>query len=88
MFALSFFHRLYETFDEKSTAYIVTELVEGGELFDRIVAKTSYSEKDARDVMKTLLVAIKYIHNNGIVHRDLKPENLLVCSGKADSIQF
>ena len=46
----------------------------GGELFDRIVEKTFYSEKDARDLVTALLSAIKYCHDNNIVHRDLKPE--------------
>ena len=44
--------RCYETFDEGNEFYIVTELVAGGELFDRIVAKTHYTEKEARDLVK------------------------------------
>jgi calcium/calmodulin-dependent protein kinase I len=78
-------HRLYETFDENAEIYIVTELVEGGELFDRIVSKTSYTEKEARDLIRLLLDTLAYMHANGIVHRDLKPENLLLCSESDDS---
>lgn len=74
--------RCYETFDEGNEIYIVTELVAGGELFDRIVAKTQYTEKEARDLVRTLLETMAYMHDVGIVHRDLKPENLLLCSGK------
>jgi serine/threonine protein kinase len=74
-------HRLYETFDEGSDFYIVTELVEGGELFDRIVSKAHYTEKEARDLIKSLLETLNYMHTTGVVHRDLKPENLLLCSG-------
>lgn len=73
--------RLYETFDEGQDIFIVTELVEGGELFDRIVSKTNYTEKEARDLTRELLSTLRYMHNEGIVHRDLKPENLLLCSG-------
>lgn len=75
------FCRLYETFDEGSDFYIVTELVEGGELFDRIVSKAHYTEKEARDLIKSLLETLNYMHTTGVVHRDLKPENLLLCSG-------
>ena len=75
-------HRLYETFDEGTDFYIVTELVEGGELFDRIVSKAHYTEKEARDLIKSLLETLNYMHTTGVVHRDLKPENLLLCSGK------
>lgn len=79
LFAL---HRLYETFDEGTDFYIVTELVEGGELFDRIVSKAHYTEKEARDLIKSLLETLNYMHTTGVVHRDLKPENLLLCSGE------
>lgn len=74
--------RLHETFDETIKFYIVTELVQGGELFDRIVSKVHYNEKQARDLVKIFLETIAYIHDLGIVHRDLKPENLLLTSGK------
>ena len=77
-----FLIRLYETFDEGSDFYIVTELVEGGELFDRIVSKAHYTEKEARDLFKIFLETLAYMHSEGIVHRDLKPENLLLCSGR------
>jgi serine/threonine protein kinase len=73
--------RLFETYDEGSDFYIVTELVAGGELFDRIVAKAHYTEKEARDLIKIMLETMAYMHKMGIVHRDLKPENLLLCSG-------
>ena len=51
--------------------------VTGGELFDRIVEKGSYSERDASDLIRQVLEAVSYLHSLGIVHRDLKPENLL-----------
>jgi calcium/calmodulin-dependent protein kinase I len=59
--------------------------VEGGELFDRIVSKSYYNEKEARDVIHTLLTAVKYCHDRDIVHRDLKPENLLLASTTDDA---
>lgn len=77
--------KLYETFEEGNDFYIVTELVEGGELFDRIVSKAHYNEKGARDLVKLMLETIDYVHQSGYVHRDLKPENLLLMSDKDDS---
>jgi len=46
--------------------------VTGGELFDRIVKKGSYTEKDASALIKQVLLAVDYLHMQGVVHRDLK----------------
>jgi len=75
---------LYEVFDEAEHYYLVTELMRGGELFDRIVTKTFYNEKEARDVCKILFEALDYCHRHNIAHRDLKPENLLLMSRSND----
>lgn len=66
-----------EMLDNKSHLYVVMDLVQGGELFDRIVEKGSYTEQDAARVIQDVLEAVDYLHSLGIVHRDLKPENLL-----------
>lgn len=70
--------KLYDVFEEPEYYYLVTELMRGGELFDRIVTKTFYNEKEARDVCKILFEALKYCHDKNVAHRDLKPENLLL----------
>ncbi|KAI2489006.1 protein kinase [Fragilaria crotonensis] len=77
--------RLYDFFVEPSTYYLVMERMSGGELFDRIVAKAYYNEKEARDVCKILLEAVGFCHANSVAHRDLKPENLLLLSPDDDS---
>lgn len=46
--------------------------VTGGELFDRIVEKGSYTEKDASLLIKQILEAVDFMHSQGVVHRDLK----------------
>ena len=40
-----------QVFDEPKKMNLIMELVTGGELFDRIVDRGSYSEKDAADTM-------------------------------------
>lgn len=69
--------RLFEIFDDGDILYLVMELMSGGELFDRIVEKESYTEKEAAETIRPIVDAIRYCHEQGIVHRDLKPENLL-----------
>lgn len=75
----------FNFYNEKSFYYLVIEYMEGGELFDRIVKKVTYTEKEARDVIKVLVGAIKHCHDHNIVHRDLKPENLLLTSRHDDA---
>ena len=70
--------RLYETYQESECYYMVTEKMMGGELLDRVVQKTFYNEKEARDTCKILFEAMTYCHSHRIAHRDLKPENLLL----------
>eukprot|EP00301_Raphidiophrys_heterophryoidea_P014518 c22941_g1_i1.p1 GENE.c22941_g1_i1~~c22941_g1_i1.p1 ORF type:complete len:439 (-),score=134.01 c22941_g1_i1:296-1612(-) len=77
--------QLREIYEKKGRMFIVMELVRGGELFDRIIARQFFSEKDARDLMLVLFTTISHMHAHGIVHRDLKPENILYASPDADS---
>ncbi|KAG3151644.1 hypothetical protein PC128_g22952 [Phytophthora cactorum] len=69
--------RLYDVYEDRQYIFIVTELVSGGELFNRIVGRARYTEVEARLVMRPLLESVNYLHRLGIVHRDLKPENIL-----------
>lgn len=50
--------------------------VTGGELFDRIVEKGSYTEKDASHLIRQVLEAVHYMHEQGVVHRDLKVRSM------------
>lgn len=43
----------------------------GGELFDRICHKGSYTEQDAATIVKTVCDAVAYLHEQGVVHRGL-----------------
>jgi len=77
--------RLFFSYEEKYTVYLVTELISGGELFERIVYKGNYTEKETRDACKNMFEAIGHCHEHKVAHRDLKPENLLLTSIDNDS---
>jgi len=77
--------KLYELYQDDNYYYLITEFCTGGELFDRIQAMHSFTEKIAADYMKQILSAVVYCHDKSIVHRDLKPENLLLDSKGLDA---
>jgi len=69
--------RMLDKFDGPKKLYLVMELVPEGELFEKIVKNGSYSEEDARIIVRQILEGVGYMHRNNVVHRDLKPENIL-----------
>ncbi|CAD5172547.1 calcium-dependent protein kinase 16-like [Musa acuminata AAA Group] len=76
---------LREACEDDGAVHLVMELCEGGELFDRIVARGHYSERAAAVVMKTIVEVVQLCHRHGVIHRDLKPENFLFANKKENS---
>ncbi|XP_040333944.1 ribosomal protein S6 kinase alpha-5 isoform X4 [Herpailurus yagouaroundi] len=69
--------KLHEVFHDQLHTFLVMELLNGGELFERIKKKKHFSETEASYIMRKLVSAVSHMHDVGVVHRDLKPENLL-----------
>ena len=80
--------RIYELMEDEDNYYIVSEFLEGGELFDRIVSLRTFRESKASYVIYQILLALNYIHKKGIMHRDLKPENILLESSDVDNLNI
>nr|XP_033802485.1 ribosomal protein S6 kinase alpha-6 isoform X7 [Geotrypetes seraphini] len=76
--------------DDGRYVYLVTELMKGGELLDRILRQKYFSEREASAVLYTITKTVDYLHCQGVVHRDLKPSNILYMddSSNADSIRI
>jgi serine/threonine protein kinase len=75
---------LEDIFASGYNVYLVMELSTGGDLFDRIASKKRYSEPEAKEVMRQILDAMVYMHENKVAHRDLKPENILLARRDSD----
>lgn len=70
--------QIFEFFDDNKNFYIASEFCSGGELFEKISEKGAFTEQEAASLVKQILSAVYYSHQNNIVHRDLKPENILL----------
>ncbi|XP_061376113.1 calcium-dependent protein kinase SK5 isoform X2 [Gastrolobium bilobum] len=77
--------RIHGTYEDSSFVHLVMELCEGGELFDRIVQKGHYSERQAAKLIKTIVEVVEACHSLGVMHRDLKPENFLFDTVEEDA---
>lgn len=72
--------KVYEMIESVSSYYIITELIEGGELLDMISREKKLNEALTVRFLHETMSAVYYCHSNGIVHRDLKPQNLMLTS--------
>lgn len=59
----------------------------GGELYSKIRQLKTYTERDVACIVRQIMSAVYYMHQNSVCHRDLKPENLL-CEGTGDEIHI
>jgi len=72
-------------YEDRHSVNLVMELCEGGELFDRIIAKGHYTERAAAALCREIVAVVHSCHSMGVFHRDLKPENFLFLNNKEDS---
>uniref|UniRef100_A0A4W3I6S2 non-specific serine/threonine protein kinase n=1 Tax=Callorhinchus milii TaxID=7868 RepID=A0A4W3I6S2_CALMI len=81
---------LKHVYDDGKCVYLVTELMKGGELLDKILRQKFFSEREASAVLYTITKTVEYLHAQGVVHRDLKPSNILYVdeSGNPESIRI
>jgi len=70
--------RMYGYFWDKDRIYLVLEYCVGGQLYDLLSEKESFSEPVAADYVKQVAEALQYCHSHNVIHRDIKPENILI----------
>ncbi|XP_078433000.1 phosphoenolpyruvate carboxylase-related kinase 2 [Wolffia australiana] len=80
---------LMKVYDDSDSVHLIMELCSGGRLLDHIAREEMHSEQKAAQLMKELVLVIKYCHDMGVIHRDVKPENiLLTASGRMKLADF
>lgn len=80
---------LQAVYEDSDCFHLVMELCSGGRLLDEMVSEGRYTEHRAANLLKELILVIKYCHDMGVVHRDIKPENILLTpTGKLKLADF
>ena len=80
--------KVYEFFNKNNCLYIISELLSGGELLDKINENSHLSEDVSAFLMKQIFSAVDFCHQKRIIHRDLKPENILIESEEEANREF
>ncbi|MCL6093303.1 MAG: serine/threonine-protein kinase [Actinomycetota bacterium] len=72
---------VFELAEDADGLYLVSELVEGKTLTERI-ASASLTDREAVDVARQVLEALEHAHGRGVIHRDIKPDNIMLAEGR------
>jgi len=80
--------RLADVYESATQLDLVMECMEGGELFDRVIEKKRFNEKDAAEASYQMFLAINYLHTEDVVHRDIKLENFLYEKKDTDHLKL
>jgi serum/glucocorticoid-regulated kinase 2 len=69
---------LFYAFQDYKKLYLVTEFMQGGELFYHLRKEGIFKESRAKFYLCEIVLALEHLHSNGCIYRDLKPENILI----------
>ena len=67
-------------FQDDFKLYIITEFMQGGEMFFHLHKEKKFSNEKTRFYIIELVLAIDFLHKNNMLYRDLKPENIMLDS--------
>ena len=70
--------RIIDLIEDDANIYVISELAQGGELFDRLSQMSRFTESQAADIVHQLMLGLNYMHLQQVVHRDVKPQNILL----------
>jgi len=73
-----FILKLKYSFQTKDLLFMVTDYLNGGEIFYHLSKEDYFTEERVKLYASQIILALSYLHENGIIYRDLKPENVLL----------
>lgn len=70
---------VHQVFEDNDTAYMALDFVEGRDLLDVIEdPNQGLTPAQIKNILKEVLGAVGFIHDQGILHRDISPDNILI----------
>ena len=60
---------MLDMLEDSEKLYLVLELAQGGDLFDKIIDNGGFNEDTARIFFRQIISGLEYAHGQGIVHR-------------------
>ena len=80
---------LHYAFQDEKNLYLITEFMQGGELFYHLRKEGIFKENKAKFYLCEIVLALEHLHKNNCIYRDLKPENILIdCDGHIKLTDF
>ena len=70
--------KVFNTFEENNTAYIVMEFLDGETLSDYLEREKKIPSDKAIEMMTPIITSLKKVHEHGIIHRDIAPDNVFI----------
>ncbi|KAL3276532.1 hypothetical protein HHI36_011907 [Cryptolaemus montrouzieri] len=81
--------QLYDAFENGKVMCVILELIEGGELFERVIDDDFIlTEKSCTIFMRQICEGVDFIHKQRILHLDMKPENILCLTKTGNRIKI
>ena len=76
--------KVFDSFEENDSAYIVMELLEGKSLTEYLKDNGTIPENEAIDLLRPVMESLQVVHEAGIIHRDISPDNIFICNPKEE----
>ncbi len=81
--------KVFDSFEENSTAYIIMEMLEGMTLTELLKNYGTIEEDQAVEMLMPVMQSLEVVHKEGIIHRDISPDNIFVCNtGEVKLLDF